>query len=345
VTALSPERLGPDAAARWAEAEAAFPDVPLVQSWTHGDARSAAGGWTAERLILRDSPGAVRALVQALIRPAPMGLGRLVWIARGPVLDRAVDAAAGFPLWRAAAAALRAHFVTSMGDYLRIAPPFDSDAGAPVPSGFSLTAMDGWASAALDLGAPLDDLHAGLKGKWRTAIRRAEKDGVTVDRAEGAAAVAAFAGAHDAFMAEVGAGGSVDGASIVAMERGVDARLAVYEARLNGAVCGRALTAATPGRGGGRVEYLAGHTDDAGRRANAGQALLWRAVCDAKAAGAATFDVGGLDPERTPKGIFDFKAGLQGTPYRLMPEIDACGGAVARLIKARTDRARAAMGA
>lgn len=330
-------------AGAWAELCHAFPDRPLVQSWTHGAARAATGPWRAERGVFRDADNAVVGVVQAMVRPAPLRLGRLVWIARGPVFDWTADTEADFSLWRAMAGALRDRFARGLGDCLRIAPPFPVDAGAPVPDGFAMTAMDGWASSAINLTQPLDALHAALKGKWRTAIRRAESAGLETTTVTGIDAVDAFADGHDAFMAAVGAeGGSVDGALLKAMVRAeTDAAFSVIEAWLGGAVAGRSLVVRT----GDRVEYLAGHTDDAGRAANGGQAMLWRAITEAQSTGAKWFDVGGMDPDRTPKGIYDFKAGLQGTPYRLMSEIDCCGGPLGRIIKARTDRARAAMGA
>ncbi len=69
--------------------------------------------------------------------------------------------------------------------------------------------------------------------------------------------------------------------------------------------------------------------------------LLWRAICDAREAGLRWFDVGGMDPELTPKGIYDFKAGIGGTPYRLAPEIEAQnGGLRTRLVRWRVNRAR-----
>ena len=36
------------------------------------------------------------------------------------------------------------------------------------------------------------------------------------------------------------------------------------------------------------------------------------------------FDLGGMDDVRTPPGIFHFKAGLGGLPYRLADDLDYC---------------------
>ena len=88
---------------------------------------------------------------------------------------------------------------------------------------------------------------------------------------------------------------------------------------------------------------LAGNVWDEGRRLNAGQLLLWRAVCAMKEHGIRWFDVSGLDPDLTPPGIRTFKEGLSGVPYRLAPELEALGGGpLGRLVRWRVRRARAA---
>jgi hypothetical protein len=48
-----------------------------------------------------------------------------------------------------------------------------------------------------------------------------------------------------------------------------------------------------------------------------------------------------MDPEITPKGIYDFKEGLGGTPYRLAPELELGGDSLrGRLVRWRVNRAR-----
>ncbi|MHC8508774.1 MAG: GNAT family N-acetyltransferase [Rhodospirillales bacterium] len=362
VTGAAPVvRLAPftGGAAEWDKTCARFPDFCVTQSWAAAEARCAADPrWRPERLIFMRG-GAVAGCAQVMLRRAPFGLGRLAWIARGPLFDAASDAENRFAVWRAAAAELRARYARGFGGYLRIAPPILADAAPgdspPELPGFRVTAQAGWASASVDLTPPVDDLRAGLKGKWRNALSKAERAGAQVRAADDETAVRAFAEGHDAFMAALGAhaGGSVTGAWINALA-GAGGDVRVFEARLSGAapdsapdsppdspLAGRVMTVRT----GARVEYLAGHTEPAGRDAGAGQMLLWAALAAAKDAGAQKFDLGGMDPVKTPKGVYDYKDGMQGAPYRMMNEIDACGGAGARLIRARTDAARAAMGA
>ncbi|MBT3907004.1 MAG: hypothetical protein HOF30_15135, partial [Rhodospirillaceae bacterium] len=61
-----------------------------------------------------------------------------------------------------------------------------------------------------------------------------------------------------------------------------------------------------------------------------------------KQQGIRQFDVGGMDEILTPKGIYRFKEGLGGTPYRLAPELELGGDSLrGRLVRWRVNRARA----
>ena len=71
-----------------------------------------------------------------------------------------------------------------------------------------------------------------------------------------------------------------------------------------------------------------------------GQLLLWQALLTAKAAGAQKFDVGGMDAELTPPGIFRFKQGIGAIPYGLAPEIEALPSGLIANILARMVRWR-----
>jgi hypothetical protein len=63
-----------------------------------------------------------------------------------------------------------------------------------------------------------------------------------------------------------------------------------------------------------------------------------------KQEGFTCFDVGGMDPERTTKGIFDFKNRIGGIPYQLTAEIEATNGSlINRLVRWRVERSRALM--
>ena len=68
-------------------------------------------------------------------------------------------------------------------------------------------------------------------------------------------------------------------------------------------------------------EYLAGNATPRGRKVNSGQLLVWKGIEFAKKFCCQYFDLGGMDKGLTPPGIYNFKKGLNGTPYRLASEI------------------------
>ena len=180
-----------------------------------------------------------------------------------------------------------------------------------------------------------------LEQKWRNSLAKAERAGLNVR-----------CGAEDALFRE----------ALAAHGRHLDERkfqttvtvpfLETLQSLLPGDRKLEALVADAGGRPvasvllavyGRTAEYLAGSVGPEGRPINAGQLLLWRAVLRAKERGLRYFDVGGLDADLTPKGIYHFKAGLGGVPYRLCPEIESAGsGLVERLVRWRVQRARAA---
>ena len=256
------------------------------------------------------------------------------------------DGPAGAERLAAILAALRRHYVAGRGFYLRIAAPVadgSSDEAAFAAAGFRATAVPGWASAALDLGRDLAALRAGQAQKWRNGLNKAERLGVSVARGEGGAALEAFLAEYRGFVAERGFATTVTPDLLAALDRALPERrrLVVFRASHEGSPLGSALIA----RFGDASEYLAGTLLDAGRGYNAGQILLWRAIEAMKAEGLSRFDLGGMDPKLTPKGIYDFKQGLGGVPYRYANEIEADdAGWRARLVRWRVGRARAAVG-
>ena len=146
-----------------------------------------------------------------------------------------------------------------------------------------------------------------------------------------------FLGEYRDFVAARGFSTTVTPELLAALGRHMP--LVIYRATLDGTPLGSALIA----RYGEGAEYLAGTLLDAGRAYNAGQFLLWRAMQEMKQGNVARFDVGGMDELLTPKGIYDFKFGLGGTPYRYANELEADdGGLRARMVRWRIQRARAA---
>ena len=319
----------------WLAVAAGFPGYNLMQDWSYGAAKAAMGGWQVERGLIVDADKTIGA-VQVLVKQLPVFGGGLAWVNRGPL---------GFSDTRMELSlrALHQYYVGTRGCYLRIAPlideadPLSQSAGE---FGFHHTETKGWASATLDLSPDLDSLRSGLRQKWRNALNKAERAELTVETGSSETLFNHFVDEYERFLSDRGVETTVTPDLLQALQqyRPSDAKLTCFSARHDETPLGTVLIAQT----GDSAEYLAGTLLDAGRAFNVGQLLLWRAIGHAKSRGVKWFDLGGMDPELTPKGIFEFKRGVGGTPYGLAPEIGSLGGGWrAALVRWRVARARA----
>lgn len=330
---------GSDIAAEdWNRAAAASAHFNFLQTWEYGEAKSQTGPWRVERgKILHD--GVDAGLAQALIRRAPFGMGGLVWINRGPlpILGSHDNPTAIADM----IAALREHYVTERKFYFRVAPV--SEVGAMELEelkrrGMVRTDTLGWASAKLDLTLSLSDLRKSLKAKWRGHLNKGEREIDSVRSGAELETFHVFLDQHQEFAAARNFATSVDTAFFKALyaETPSTFKPEAFIAYASNRVIGSILIV----KYGNVCEYLAGNTTPEGRKLNAGQLLLWQSITAMKAQGFAQMDLSGMDPLQTPKGIFQFKEGLNGSPYRLENELECATGLTAKLIGWRTARAR-----
>ncbi|CAA7613510.1 conserved hypothetical protein [Candidatus Terasakiella magnetica] len=288
----------------WDSALCRFPGISLLQSWAYGAAKAADGGWSVERLEFRDGER-LAGLAQVVVKRLPLGLGGLAWVNRGPLWNDPADAA---PILES----LRRRYA-GRGFYLRLAP---SGTDPVITAGFADTGRPGWASARMDLTPPLEQVRKSLDGKWRNRLVKAEREALTIE--EGPSAFAAFITGYVRFLAEKAIPTTVTPDLLERLQ--TESGLMALVARHDGKVVGGALVT----RYGAIGEYLAGFGTDTGRRLGCGHLLLWRAVEQCRREGLTAFDLGGLDPLRTPTGIKEFKGGMKGVPYRLANELECC---------------------
>lgn len=293
----------------WDAALAGFGGISLLQTWAFGAAKEEEGGWRAERLDFRQG-GTLVGMAQVMVKPLPVVGGGLAWVNRGPLTVPGAEAEV--------LAALRQAYL-GRGFYLRVAPPV---AELPQVAGFRSTGRIGWASAVVDLARPLDAVRASLDGKWRNALKKGEKAGLDLVSGSEGPVLDSFLAAHARFLESKRLPTTVTPPLMAALARlaPAAARPVVHVARQGGEAVGGVLFV----RYGDTCEYLAGHSTEAGRAVNATHVLLWRAIAEMQARGAAACDLGGLDDQRTPPGIRLFKRGLNGVPYRLAEDIEAC---------------------
>ncbi len=329
----------------WTDVVLGFHDLNLIQTWEYAEAKSQTGPWKVERAIFIENERVVGA-VQAVVRPIPWVGGGLVWINRGPLWRRSEDKEPS--LLVAMMEELLHHWVSKRHMYLRIAPCVQEEelnAKTIEEIGYDLDRnLPGWASARMDLLRPIESLKKQLHQKWRNCLNKAERLGITVQSGCDDSVFNEFLQEYRQMLLARNYASSVTPLLLSRMQTLLprEKKFWVATARKNGQLLGAILIA----RYGVTCEYLAGAINDAGRAANAGQLLLWQAIDEMKNLGYRRFDLGGMASQQTAAGIFHFKAGLGGVPYRLVGELEALdGGWLSRIIRWRVCRVRQAVSA
>lgn len=314
----------------WHDIVSPFDDLSLMQTWEYGEAKRRHQGWRVVHHIFRDSAKVVGA-AQAVVKEIPVLRKGIVWINRAPLWRKSDN---DRTILRAMLNLLHTHWVLERSMYLRVAPPISDTVDAYAlmkESGYSAIPHTQWVSAVVDLTKTEIGLRGMLEKKWRNCLQKAERIGVTTIHGISDELFCEFLQDHEALLREKGFVTPVTPLFVRAMQALLpdDRKMLVFQARLQGRALGSILIAWY----GQRAEYLVGAVQEEGKRLNAGQLLLWQALCVMKNRGVRWFDLGGVHPEKTPKGIYHFKAGLRATPYQLVGEFDAAHGMVARCIR------------
>lgn len=319
-----------DDPAAWATAHDRMRQSVLEQGWVYGQAVRAAsrGRVRPERWLIAAGEAGTIGLAQAFVRPLPP-LGRFVRLVRGPLF------APGLPqeIRREALAAIRTAYPWRQRCLLWWLPELNGGGESEATmAALGLQQMvTGYSSIRLDLATPLERLRAGLDGKWRNALKTAEKSPMRVEfgsRAEGSwheEAFAALLAEHDEHRIERGFRGP-DGRFYAAFANAIpaapEAAGAGEDAMLLWAHAGTHLGKVRPIAGililrhGRSATYAMGWSNAAGRLVNAHYRLLWRAVAELQARGVLLLDLGGVDTEHGA-GVARFKLGLNGEVFTL----------------------------
>lgn len=262
--------------------------APIVQSWGWGAAETALG----HRVIRVALPSGAMATV------VPHGIAPFAHCtAFGGPVPANTDTVRELVAWA------RAHHFSR----LLISPEGHMEPGELEARGFRHRPGDDSGRTLVVALAPEAEMFASFKTRARTAIRRAEKAGVTVT-----------AGAEVAVMAQLAA-------MTAARQRiylpGEDLYRALlekltwcrtYVARLDG----EPLAAALVGHHDGRAYYLFGGSSNAHRELAGPHAVQWAAMKDAFLAGCRDYDMWGVPPNDDPAhpmhGLLQFKTGFGG---------------------------------
>ena len=324
----------------WTDIVSGFPDLSLIQTWEYGEAKARTGPWQVERAIFLDGER-VTGAVQAMVRRIPLLKGGLVWINRGPLWRQSPN---GDPSMLAAMMEeLRRYWVERQHMYLRIAPPIgeaEVDVSTLEATGYRrVEELTGWASATLDLSKSEEEIRGAFKRKWRGDLNSAERQGVCCIVGRSSKSFEEFLLYYEAFLSTRKLHTSVTPQLLRQIQTLLpdERKMWVLQGALGVQHLGGLLMACC----GDTCLALAGSSpNQKGRTVESGNLLWWRAIVKMKELGYRWLDLGGTDPERTPRGILHFKDGMSGTPYILLGDFEAqSGGLLSNAIRWRVSRA------
>ena len=303
-----------------------FKDQSLMQTWEYAQAKAAISSWRVKRSIFQDGDVIVGA-VQALIRPIPLIDGGLVWINQGPLWRRSGNG--NFSLLVEMLKEIRRHWVEELHFHVRIAPAVYS--GQQFIKEFETIGFHlvdnsrDWTSAQLDLSKTEKQLRKEFKHKWRGDLNASERRGAICVSGISMELFENFLYHYKRFLAKKKLSTTITPRLLRELQsRLPDERKAwIFEGRYKQESLGGLLVA---GYGDSCIALAGSNPNERGRQLRSGNLVWWHAILKMKELGYRWFDVGGADPDLTPKTILHFKAGLRGTPYQLVGEFECSRG-------------------
>lgn len=301
-----------------------LPRANVLQCWQYGAAKEQAEGWRAQRYLISDGGGFPMALAQLLTRSLPL-LGGLARLNRGPLLldeipeDNRVERVVEAMRALLREARRRRWWVVQFAPEL---PDTETVRQRLARLGLRRRPEPAWASGQLALAVDEQALLMGLDGKWRNCMRKGARLGVEVTVRQGAdPEQELLIGGYLAFQRRKKFQGISEALlRRLAGQQGVAWQFNLFVAQAAGATAdSEPLGMLVSVRHGDTTTYIVGATNEEGRRMQANSVLLWQAILQAKRAGCAWFDIGGLN-STTPRGIAEFKQGLNANPYTLVGE-------------------------
>ena len=347
----------------WTEIVSGFQDLSLLQTWEFGEAKAQSSQWSVQRSIVLNNSGAIVSAAQMMVRQIPVISRGMIWINRGPLSKSRISSGRRQGVWPThldlgacqkqssgeeiqglldTLDTLRQYWVDARHMYLRIALPthqgqLNSDRFYTL--GYQPAGYPGWASARLDLTQSLERLRSHLHQKWRNALNKSERLGLGIEIGTNNALFDIFLSEYKQLLLRRAFETNVTPQMLKRLQSLLpeERKGLVLVARNGGVILGSILVA----RYGDTCEYLAATIRREGRASNAGYSLIWNAICAAKNMGYRWFDLGGLDHQHTPPGIFHFKTGLGSASYRLMDELESRNmDLISQLIRWRARKAR-----
>lgn len=277
----------------------------LEQSWAFGEAVATTHRAGVRRAVLHDEQDRPQAVVQVIEKPIGR-LMRVVRIVRGPLpLGESTGT-----MSEAAVRLIRGAFSQRRRVFLFWLPELSDNMAnhAVMRAGGAHRVVTGYSTIRLDLRKDLDVLRADLHGKWRNALRAAERSSLRTKLSGRGPPMDRLLSEYDKLQRKKGF--SAHSSKLLrnfADNKASAKDVTVISARQGSDTVGAALFL----RHGRTATYTAAWSSAEGRATNAPSILLWRGIEALQAQGLAWLDLGGVNTTRTP-GLARFKLGLGG---------------------------------
>lgn len=331
----------------WSSLLRLFDDASLYQTWDY-----------AQVVFPRQKPS--RLVVYRGDEVVAMAQARMVTL---PLVKRGVAHVAWGPLWRrngagrdldaldAALAAIDEEYVSRRKLAVRIAPNVaacDKDViDLLFRHGYRRAEVKPYRTIVLDITPPLDRIRKGFTHTWRKCLNKSERNGLEVRCGTSSGIYAEFLATYDEMMERKSFDTGVDAHQWATLQAALPEpeKLQVFMAYHEGGPVAGLVISYLGEKGIG----LIGGRSNTGLKMQGSYLLHWHAIGMMKAAGCTKYDLGGIDPERTP-GIYHFKAGFGGEEVTHVGVFEYCrdrlsrgvvvGAEALRSVKARFSRRR-----
>lgn len=296
----------------------------LLQSWQYGNAKQQSENWNVNRYVIKDSFDLPIALVQVLTRKYPI-IGGIARINRGPLLFKDYQEEEKIVIVCNILKQLFRELRKNRCWILQIAPELPDTINIRHKLQhiglYKMNSMP-WASATIDLCVNQETLLMKLNGKWRNCMRKGEKLGVIVKKVDlSESNLKILVSSYNELQNNRRYQGlSANLISKLAQDSDQTWDFNLFFAWQSNDICDtNPIGQLVSIRSGDTTIYLIGTTNEKGRETQANSVLLWRSILHAQETGSNWYDLGGLN-SLTPKGIAEFKKGLNAIPYSLTGE-------------------------
>ncbi|EKR17221.1 lipid II:glycine glycyltransferase FemX [Leptospira interrogans] len=297
----------------WDELFRKIENSNLLQSWVYGESKENCEDWKVRRGIFTFENQKI-AIVQVLEKSI-LGIFKVYRINRGPLFLNKVDSNIKELVF---------HELSKFGNLLKgsillLNPELVLDGKSLVlmkKMRFYESKSSAWTSAFIDLTKDLNFLRQNLDSKWRNMLTNSEKNELTLEIGSNDFLFYWMLDKYDELTSNKNFSG-ISKSMLLQIKNNQnekDTFLILRAVYRNEAVAGICIAIH-----GSSATYLIGWNGELGRKLRANHFLLWNSIIQLKQMGYLSFDLGGIDQEKTP-GIAEFKLGMNGDKYDLSGE-------------------------